>query len=744
MTKRFFLVVALISSMMAGSVRADEGMWLPALIYKMNIGEMQQMGLKLTAEDLYSVNNSSVKDAIVALDRGSCTGELISSKGLVLTNHHCGYGEIQAHSTPEHDYLKEGFWAKSLDQELPNPGKTMSFLISVDDVTEKVLAKVNDKMTFEERSKAIAEVSADLQKAAIEGTHYEAQVKSMLYDNQYFLFVYEVFRDIRLVGAPPSSIGKFGGDTDNWMWPRHTGDFSMFRIYCGPDGKPADYSKDNIPYTPKHHLEISLDGYQEGDFAFVMGYPGSTQRYKTSYGIDFAMKETNMSRINARGPKLDIIHEYQATSTAARIQYASKAARCSNYYKNAIGMNKGLAALNVVANKQELEKRVNAWINADASRKALYGDPVKEIAETYADSKAAAAYAYLSECFFGGPEAFRYASKARSLYAALEKEDQEAAKAAALAIEEGMELYFKDYDAATDEKIAAALTQVYKDQVDAAYYPSFFADIKGGNNAAYMAKAYGKTIFASKEKLANFLANPKLKTLKKDPVYQVMLSLYEERNKIMEEQKAVGPQLAEGRRKFTAARMAMESDKNFYPDANSTMRLTYGKVGDYKPRDGVNYDYFTTIKGYEEKGVPGDIEFDVTDRLKSLYEAKDFGRYLDADGTLHTCFITDNDITGGNSGSPVMNAKGQLIGTAFDGNWEAMSGDIAFEPVLQKCINVDIRFVLWTIDKYAGATNLIDEMTIVKSEKKTCHKAKSCCKGEGKQCDKTNSCCKGA
>lgn len=717
MTKRFLLVVALISSFMAGTARADEGMWLPSLIYKMNIGEMQQMGLKLTAEDIYSVNNSSIKDAIVALDRGSCSGEVISNKGLVLTNHHCGYGEIQAHSTPEHDYLKDGFWAKSLDQELPNPGKTMSFLVRVADVTEKVLATVNDKMTYEERTKAIAKVSAQLQKEAIEGTHYEAQVKSMLYDNQYFLFVYEVFKDIRLVGAPPSSIGKFGGDTDNWMWPRHTGDFSMFRIYCAPDGTPAEYSKDNVPYTPKHHLEISLDGYKEGDFAFVMGYPGSTQRYKTSYGITYAMDVTNASRILARSPKLDIIHEYQATSTAARIQYASKAARCSNYYKNAIGMNKGLEALHVVAKKQELEKEVLAWINADAQRKALYGNPVKEIEEAYQDVDAGTAYAYLIECFLGGPEIFRFAAGTQALYTALEKEDQEQIAAIVKEIESKIDLYFKDYNAATDEKIAAALTQVYKDNVKSTYYPSFFSDIKGDNNAAYMSKIFAKTIFADKESLKNFLANPKLKTLAKDPVYKTMKSLYAELDTVVKEQQETSPKLAEGRRKFTAAVMAMKSDKHFYPDANSTMRITYGKVGDYKPRDGVKYDFYTTIEGYLEKEIPGDIEFDVPARLKELYNNKDYGQYADENGTLRTCFITNNDITGGNSGSPVMNAKGQLIGTAFDGNWEAMSGDIAFEPVLQKCINVDVRFVLWTIEKYAGATNLIDEMTLVKTNK---------------------------
>ncbi len=715
MIKRLLLLAALAGSLTANTAKADEGMWLPSLIYKMNIGEMKEMGLKLSANDIYSVNNSSLKDAIVALDRGSCTAEVISSKGLLLTNHHCAYGEIQAHSAPEHDYLKDGFWAMSFDEELPNPGKTASFLIRVEDITEKVLAEVKDSFSFEERQKAIQVAATKIKNSAIKETHYEAQVKSMFNDNQYFLFVYEVFTDVRLVGAPPSSIGKFGGNTDNWMWPRHTGDFAMFRVYCGPDGKPANYSKDNVPYEPKHHLPISLKGYEDGDFAMVMGYPGSTQRYKTSYGITYAMDVTNTSRIKARGPKLDIIHEYQATNAAARIQYASKAARCSNYYKNAIGMNKGLKALDVVAKKQELEERITTWINKDENRKKLYGNPVKEIKDAYQNIDAGTAQQYTIECLLSGPEIFRFAAAYRKLYAAAKEEDQSKIDASIKQIEASLDNYFKDYNAATDEKIAAALVQVYKDNVSKDYYPSFFNNIKGSNEA-YMSKVFAGTLLAKKENVELLLSNPKkiVKFLDKDMAYQAMLSIYEGLDKISAEQKDIMQKMSEGRRKFVAAMMAMDNDKNFYPDANSTMRITYGRVGDYIPRDGVKYDYYTTIKGYIEKEVPGDIEFDVPKRLKELYEARDFGQYASKDGTLNTCFTTNNDITGGNSGSPVINAKGELIGTAFDGNWEAMSGDIAFEPELQKCINADIRFVLWTVDKFAGATNLIDEMTIVK------------------------------
>lgn len=711
-----FLIVAL-GLLVQTTVRADEGMWLPALVQKLNIGEMQKMGFELTADDIYNINNSSLKDAVVSLDHGSCTAELVSAKGLLLTNHHCGYGEIQAHSSVEHDYLRDGFWARSMDEELPNPGKTVSFLVRVDDVTDRVLANVTDETPDAQRNELIQKASYEIQKEAVKDNHYEARVKTFFEGNQYYLFVYETFRDVRLVGAPPASIGKFGGDTDNWMWPRHTGDFSMFRVYCGPDGKPADYSPDNVPYEPKHYLPISLDGVEDGDFAMVMGYPGRTNRYKSSYGVEYTMNVTNPVRIDARSVKLAILKDYMNSSQKARIQYASKYARSSNYYKYSIGQNKGLEALNVVAKKKALEDRFSAWVAEDADRQAKYGEALSLIAEGYSDQRDDVASEYLMETMFRGPEIFSFAMGAKGLHEALKAGADDRVQLNADRIAAKLDEYFKDYDAATDQKVAAALINVYRKNVDPAFFPSFFGDLMKkykGDSEKYMADVFKKTVFANKESLEAFLQDPSLKVLEKDPAFEIAESIFQEATLLSEMTSKVGPLLSKGRRLFVAGVMEMDKDRKFYPDANSTMRLTYGTVGDYAPRDGVRYDYYTTLKGYIEKEIPGDSEFDVPARLKDLYYDQDFGVYADENGELRTCFTTNNDITGGNSGSPVINGKGQLIGLAFDGNWEAMSGDIAFEPELQKCISVDIRFVLWTIDKFAGAKNLIEEMTIIK------------------------------
>ncbi len=714
--KKFLLLFCALTIIM--SAKADEGMWLPSLVHKLNINEMQQMGCELSADDIYNINNSSLKDAVVALDRGSCTGELISAKGLMLTNHHCGFGEIQAHSSVEHDYLKDGFWAKSYDEELPNPGKTASFLIRVEDVTEKVLGGLEDDLSFDERKAKIQKRSFEIQRDAIKGTHYDAKVQALLKGNRYFLFVYETFRDIRLVGAPPASIGKFGGDTDNWMWPRHTGDFSLFRVYCGPDGKPADYSEENVPYEPKHHLPISLKGYEEGDFAMVMGYPGSTNRYKSSIGINYTMTVTNPVRVEVRKKKLEILKKYMGSSQKARIQYASKYARSSNYYKYSIGQNKGLKALDVINKKEGIEDEFTKWVNKNEDRKEKYGEALELIKYAYEDLEDEKAYEYMSESMVRGPEIFYFAQTGKGIAAALES-DTNGSRLQMVTEKMKMKLeeFFKDYNAATDEKVTAALLKIFYKNVEPIYHPDFFSIVKTkykGDFDAYVADMFKKTIFSSKETMVEFLDNPKLKTLKKDPAYIASSSIFKTLDMIGEKMSSTTNELLTGRRLFVAGLMEMHKDKSFYPDANSTMRLTYGTVGDYIPRDAVHYDYFTTLKGYIEKEKPGDAEFHVPEKLKELYYAGDYGQYADKDGTLHTCFITNNDITGGNSGSPVINGKGELIGCAFDGNWEAMSGDIAFEPELQKCINADIRFILWTIDKFAGATHLIDEMTIVK------------------------------
>lgn len=714
--KRFLAIVAFIQVITPAMVKADEGMWLPALVEKLNITQMKEKGLSLDAEEIYSINHSSLKDAVVALDHGSCTAELISAEGLLLTNHHCGFDEIQEHSTVDHDYLKNGFWAKTKEEELANPGKSASFLIKFEDVTEKIMPELNEQMTADERNKKVRELSSKIEKEASADTHYEARVQALYNDNKYYLFVYETFRDIRLVGAPPQSMGKFGGDTDNWMWPRHTADFSMFRIYCGKDGKPAAYSKDNVPYKPKHHLPISLKGYKMNDFAMVLGYPGSTNRYKTSHGIEYTMNVTNPIRIKTRGEKQRVMQEFMSTSRKARIMYSAKYARSSNYYKYSIGQNQGLENLNVLEKKKQLEDKFTQWVNADAQRKAKYGDALSMIADAYKNLDDEIAFEYMIESMVRGPEIFYFAYRTRPLYDALKSDkNSEHINLASERVKGGLDEFFKDYDSETDQKIAAALFKIYQENVAPQYHPPFFKIVKakyGNDFEKYTKELYAKSIFGSQDRLVDFFETPKAKVLEKDPLFQVSLEIFRMMGLIGDETSKTTEALAKGNRLFVGGLLEMEADKKFYPDANSSMRLTYGTVGDYIPRDGVKYSYYTTLQGYLEKEIPGDDEFEVPAKLKELYAAKDFGRYADADGTLRTCFTTNNDITGGNSGSPVINAKGELIGVAFDGNWEAMSGDIAFENELQKCINVDIRFVLWTIDKMGGAQNLIDEMTI--------------------------------
>ncbi len=717
MKKLTILILAFVIGF-SGSIKADEGMWLLPLLSKLNMDKMSEMGLQLSAEDIYSINQSSLKDAVVIFGRG-CTGELISDQGLILTNHHCGYGDIQKLSSVEHNYLKDGFWAKSLKEELPAEGLSVTFLKYMKDVTTEILEGVTEDMTEEERTEAILKNQKAIRDEASEGNDYSIFVKNYFEGNQYFLIAYEEFTDVRFVGAPPSSIGKFGFDTDNWMWPRHTGDFSMFRVYADKDGKPAEYSEDNVPLTPEHHLPVSLKGVNPEDFAMTIGFPGSTSRYLTSWGITERMDVINDARIVPRGVKQDIWKKDMLADEKVNIQYASKFSRSSNYWKNSIGMNRGLEKLDVLGQKRELEKQFEAWVKEDAKREEIYGDVLNQLEKVYTERKEEAkALNYIVECAIRGTEIIAQGIKTIKLEEALEEENEEKIKEITERVLHSLDAFYKDYSKSTDHKVFGAMLELYYDKIPAEHHPSFMDEViikkYKGDFKKYSDDVFKKSIFVDQEKLTAFLKEPKLKVLTKDPVFIAAKSVMKTYRSLYSGYSALKDAESKNNRLFIKGLMEMQPEKVFYPDANFTMRLSYGKVGNYEPKDAVIYKHFTTLEGIIEKYEPGNYEFEVPEKLISLYNNKDYGQYVDADGSLHVCFTTNNDITGGNSGSPVINANGELFGLAFDGNWEAMSGDIAFETELQKCINVDIRYVLFIIDKYAGATNLINEMTLVK------------------------------
>ncbi len=716
MRKFFLLMTALVFTFQA-RVYADEGMWLLSLIGQVNMNEMTEMGLQLTAEQIYSINQASLKDAVGALDRGSCTAELVSPDGLLLTNHHCGYGEIQNHSSLEHDYLKDGFWAMSRDDELPNEGKTITFMIRMEEVTDRIVPELNEEMGMQERASKVRSLTETIVTEATEGNEYEATVRSMFNGNRYFLFVTETYRDVRLVGAPPESIGKFGHDTDNWMWPRHTGDFSMFRVYTGPDGKPADYSPDNIPLKSKHYLPISLKGYEKGDFTMVMGFPGRTSRYMTSWEVQESLEIDHPIRIQVRGIKLDLMMNDMMVGEKVRIQYASKHSRSSNYWKNSIGMRKGLKKLKVTEKKQQIETDFTQWVNLDEERKALYGSALNDIKTAVEGRRELqVASSYFIEAYFLGMETVMFGRNLRELEMALAdpEPDQEQINKIITALKERAVGFYKDYNPPTDKKVMTAMVELLIDELGDEYLPSTILEVKTkykGDAAKYVDKYFKKSFLTDQVRYNAFMDNPSLKVLKKDPGYQAVRAsqkLYEIGGKMVQFEESY----SRGTRLFLKGLVEMYPEKDFYSDANSTMRMNYGVVGDYYPRDAVLYTHYTTLEGVMEKEDPNNFEFVVSDRLKEFYETEDYGRY-GVDGTLNVCFTSNNDITGGNSGSPVINGNGELIGIAFDGNWEAMSGDVAFETELQKCINVDIRYVLFVIDKYAGAGHLVDEMTLV-------------------------------
>ncbi len=1005
---QFFKAVMLIISFILSfqlTVVADEGLWLLTMLKKMNYNKMRKMGLNLTPEEIYSLNQSCIKDAVSGLGTEgrefsfTCTAEMVSPKGLMLTNYHCGYSEIQDHSNVTANYVKNGFLAETLQEELPNEGKTASFLVRMEEVTDKVLEEISVDMNEEERAKKIEEAAKKIEEDAVKDTHYKASVKSFYEGNKYYLMVYETFQDVRLVYAPPSSIGKFGGDTDNWMWPRHTGDFCFFRVYMGPDSLPAPYSTKNIPYQPKHFFPVSIGGVEMNDFAMIMGFPGSTERYMTSYGVEETMEGTNKIRIKVRDKKLKILRKDMDASEEIFIKYTSKYNQSSNYWKYSIGQNQGLKRLQVIDKKKALEQKLMKWIDADSARKAQYGNSLDMIKEAWnTNEEANRSLQYMNEAIFEGAEIIMFASNAYTYFnkKKLSVNEEELGEARKALREEAQE-HFKDYNAPTDQALMAELFQIFYENVPQKYHPDIFEDIMekyegdfdmfanklfaqsifasqerftefldrpniqkqlwesnkimpftneayylynilkympnetqilerleqnmnkaaenhfenyepetdkqklidalrdfrnntpqkyhpdiyitietdyngdiekfvnemfaesifasrntyesfmaepnheaffmetqilklayltnqlyealqdketsdekieeikaelrnisetyfskqlsmdavvsefeeqlrkyykdvplhqipeairpvyedyDGDFAKFAERVYKKSIFGEQKKFESFLKRPKAKKLERDIAFQILLSLVEnfkstrlENDKafvtmltiypmlqvqIIEEDPAfkamlsvlykyfeiqgeisdMETQLEKGQRLFLDARMKMQDDKLFYPDANSTMRLTYGKVGDYRPRDAVRYKYYTTLEGVIQKEDTTSHEFIVPDKLIELYNKKEYGKYGTND-QLNVCFTTDNDITGGNSGSPVLNGNGELIGLAFDGNWEAMSGDIAFEHQLQKTICVDIRYVLFILDKFSGADNLIKEMSIV-------------------------------
>ena len=710
-----FTVILLFSSFVS---KADEGMWFLAFINK-NYEEMKAMGFKLTPEDIYSINNSSMKDGVVALDHGSCTAELVSKQGLLLTNHHCAYGEIQEHSTEEHDYLTNGFWAMSMDEELPNPGKTASFLVRMEDVTEDVLAEITDDMSEKMREAVVEKISKQIEAEAVAGTHYEAKVQSFFGGNNYYLFIYEVFLDVRLVGAPPESIGKYGHDTDNWMWPRHTGDFSMLRIYCAPDGSPAEYSTSNVPLESKYFFPVTIKGVKQNDFAMIMGFPGTTNRYLTSWEVQETIEHGNTITFQVRDKKLEIMRKHMDKDNKIRIQYASKYAQTANYWKYSRGQNLGLENLKVVKRKKNLQKRLTKWIKKDDKREKKYGNALELIEGAVVEHKKYDfASSYWFEALYQGTELLQFLLQNQQLFSALGG-DKEELEVICADLKKDSESFFKNYNPELDKELMVALFQMYANNVDKEFYPTVIKEIiddYDGNYQKFADELYSKSILTNQDRYNKFLDNPSSLTFNTDMGVTTSLSILKVYWGIADEKDNIDYDLKKGHRLFIASYLEMlkeeEPKKLFYPDANSTIRLSYGIVDGYTA-DNKDFKYYTTIDGYMAKEDANNPEFVVSDKLKDIYKKKNYGRYATKDGNLNTCFITNNDITGGNSGSPVINGNGELIGIAFDGNWEAMSGDIAFEPELQRTICVDIRFVLFTIDKYAGATNLIKEMTII-------------------------------
>lgn len=714
--KKLFLTIATLATL-AVSARADEGMWLLPLLQKMNAQAMADLGCRLSPEQIYSINHSSIKDAIVHFG-GGCTGEMISDKGLVITNHHCGYSYIQALSSPEHNYLEDGYWAMNQNQELPAKGLSVTFLQSMTDVTailEKVYETTLKKNKKAENKEEIAMAAMNAtakaleDKAKADNPNCSARVTSFYNNNVYYLIISKTYTDVRFVGAPPASMGKFGGETDNWMWPRHTCDFSMFRVYAGKDNEPAEYSEENVPYVPAQSLKISLKGVEDGDFAMIMGYPGRTQRFMTAAQLSDMMADNEIS-IAARTVRQDIMWDARMADPVVNLQYANKYAGSSNAWKKWIGMRESFAKLNIIEREEQKEAEFTKWVNADKKRIEQYGGAIETIAELVAKAgEAERAYTLLVESVYR-IEVVGFAQRLLSLYNRNMAEDKDPAEIISASVP-GMEGVYKDFNLALDRREAEALIKFYLDNVK----PEDCISIEGhdiNKVDEFVEWLFSETAFTSFDKLQSQIKS--LDDIKNDPAAQIYYAISNVALKLEPAMSAGAGEISKASQRFTKGLMEWKKDEPSYPDANSTMRLTYGTVKSYSPKDGVLYKHYTTLKGVIEKEDPENYEFRVPAGIKTIWENKDFGQYANAAGELPACFLINCDITGGNSGSPVMDADGNLIGLAFDGNWESMSSDVMFEPDLQRCICVDIRYVLLLLDKFGGAGYLLDEMNIIR------------------------------
>ena len=705
--------VVLLLLMAVGEMYADEGMWVLKELNKQNLARIKDLGFVPSYEKLYSETDPCVANAVVIFGNG-CTGITVSDGGLIFTNHHCGFASIQQLSSVEHDYLKDGFVSQSKEEELPVPGLSVRYLRETIDVSDRINSEIScieDEYKRLMAADSIGQVICD----SIGNTDFkEAEVIPFYNNNKYFLVVYDVFKDIRMVFAPPSSVGKFGGDTDNWMWPRHTCDFSVFRVYSDANNLPAEYSANNRPYNPKYVAEVSLQGYEDKDYAMTIGFPGSTNRYLSSWGVEQRVECINKPRIEVRGLKQDIWREAMQASDEIRIKYASKYAGSSNYWKNSIGMNRGIANLNVIERKREEEAAFSAWVEGMPERKAKYGEVLSLLEKGYTSTdEYQKALIYLSEAFLGGVEITRLARIIQSID--VKNSTQEEIETV---LTDRIKPFFKDYEMSLDKKNLAAMMQVVKERVPAQYLPDIYKRVDKkykGNYEKYAADVFKKTSYLSYDKVEKALKDEKqYEKLQGDPVTELSMSTV---NSMLELQQLMGDArygISKGERLYFAGLKEMYPDKALFSDANFTMRMSYGSVGGYRPYDAAWYNYYSTEKGVLEKENPEDDEFYVQPEILDMIKSKDFGQYANKDGNLQLCFLTNNDITGGNSGSPVFDKNARVIGLAFDGNWEAMSGDIAFEPDLQRCIAVDIRYVLYMIDKWGKCPRLIEELHLVR------------------------------